>query len=147
MPATFVVAYGKCWPNAGRGVVPVRRPSRPRVEASILARWGMAYCPKTRLQRERGRHVSETENEFDLCEASDEPCALDSHRDGRSASVRRSLRCLTMVVAEQPTEKFPALDRPIRSAYLFSRVDQSIAKPLMVPFVVVVSHELVDRSA
>ena len=52
-----------------------------------------------------------------------------------------------IVVAKQPTEAFSARNRAIRGADLFSWVDKSIAKALMVPFVVVVPHKLVDCAA
>ena len=52
-----------------------------------------------------------------------------------------------MVETKQPAETLSACDRAIGIADLFLRVEKAIAKALMVPFVVVVPHEFVGRSA
>ena len=52
-----------------------------------------------------------------------------------------------MVVTKQPAETRSTCDRAIFGADRFSWVDKAIAKALMVPFVVVGRHELVDCSA
>ena len=52
-----------------------------------------------------------------------------------------------MAKTKQPAKTFSTCDRAIGIADLFLRVEKAIAKALMDPFVVVVPHEFVDRSA
>ncbi len=48
---------------------------------------------------------------------------------------------------EAPAKTLSTCDRSIRGADLFLWVDESIAQPLMVPFVVAVCRKLIDCSA
>ncbi len=52
-----------------------------------------------------------------------------------------------MVITKQPAKTLSTFDRSIGIADLFLRVENTIAKALMVPLVVIKFHELVDGSA
>ena len=50
-----------------------------------------------------------------------------------------------MVVAKQPTETLSTCDRPFSDARFFDGIDQAVTETLVVSFVVIEFHKLVDR--
>ena len=54
---------------------------------------------------------------------------------------------LSKVVAKQSAEALSACDWPFGRTHFISRIDQAIAETLMIPFVMIVCQELVDRIA
>ncbi len=60
-------------------------------------------------------------------------------------SCRHASRSFAVVVSKHPTEAISACDQTTSGAEFFRRIDQPIAQTLVVPFVVIEFHELVDR--
>ena len=68
---------------------------------------------------------------------------LPTTPDGLALTVKSDLRCVSIIVMQQPAESFTTFDLAINAADPLFWLNQSIAEALVVPFHMIVLKELV----
>ena len=71
----------------------------------------------------------------------------DAHKPAHGNFALRlvGLRRLSIIILKEPAKPLPAGDGPVVDAHLLDGIDQVIAESLMIAFMMIVLHELVDR--